>query len=193
MICGLLLAAGSSTRFGQNKLAKRLPNDLPMALASAKSMRSVVDSMSVVVNSGDKGLMYSRESITVVSCPQSHMGMGHSISCGIAHNKNADGWVIALADMPFIKSGTIQSLVYALRQGALITVPTFNGRRGHPVGFSKKLYSELVALRGDKGARSVMEKYDTYVEEILCDDPGVLIDIDQSEDFEKYCKEFFSN
>ena len=88
-----------------------------------------------------------------------------------------------MADMPFIKRSTYQSVVNTLRQGALIVVPVCNGRRGHPVGYSSKLYRELAALQGNVGARLLLEKYESEVQTIRCSDPGVHVDIDTPEDF----------
>ena len=192
MIHGILLAAGSSKRFGSQKLLTILPNNKLLVLASAEHLCEIVDDFSVVVNTQDARLtkIFLEKHISIVSCSQSEFGIGHSIACGVANTRDATGWVIALADMPFIKLGTIQSVVRTLREGALIVVPVFEGRRGHPVGFSKKLYPELVTLEGDVGARSLLEKYKSAVKEINCKDPGVVIDIDVPEDLYKHYKDY---
>jgi molybdenum cofactor cytidylyltransferase len=54
------------------------------------------------------------------------------------------------------------------------------GRRGHPVGFSPELYSELVQLSGDEGARRLVARYPSHGVEL--DDPGVLADVDTNDD-----------
>jgi molybdenum cofactor cytidylyltransferase len=195
MIRGLLLAAGSSTRFGKQKLLTSISDGQPLVVASSKSLQETVDAISAVVNPEESIIvnLLVKEQITVISCPNSKLGIGYSISCGVAETNDAQDWVIALADMPFIKSNTIQAVVDALRKGALIAVPFYGGRRGHPVGFSRKLYSELVQLKGDVGARGLLKKYESQVVEIECEDPGIHIDIDTPEDLEKYSKEYLGS
>lgn len=193
MIRGLILAAGSGSRFGQNKLLACLPNGQPIALASAMSMRGVVDGISAVLNPESETLtnLFLSEQISILSCSQSRLGIGHSIACGVTSTEDAQGWIIALADMPFIKTSTIEAVVSTLRKGALIAAPIFAGKRGHPVGFSRDLYSELVALKGDIGARALLKQYSSQVVEIECDDLGIHIDIDIPTDLEKYSRELF--
>ncbi len=69
----------------------------------------------------------------------------------------ADGWVIALADMPAIRLDTIRRVAEALRTGATTAAPVYRGQRGHPVGFAKLCRSELLALDGDTGARAAAD------------------------------------
>jgi len=192
MIQGLLLAAGSSARFGGQKLLAELPGQQSVAVVSFHNLKNALDSSVVVVRAEDSELIkhFVQQEIPIVSCPENSLGMGHSIACGVAHTKDADGWLITLADMPFIKSGTIESVATALNDGALIAVPVRDGKRGHPVGFSKKMYSELVMLNGDLGARTLVQKYRSQVIEVECDDPGIHADIDTLEDLEKYTKSF---
>jgi molybdenum cofactor cytidylyltransferase len=194
MIQGLLLAAGKSERFGAQKLLKKLPSHDPVAVASFNNLNKVTDSAVAIVSPADSDLirLLSERKIRMCSCPESSLGMGHSIACGVAHTKDADGWLIGLADMPFIQISTIKSIVNLLNFGALIAVPVYGGRRGHPVGFSKKLYAELIALEGDVGARILLKKYSSEVVERQCGDPGIHADIDTLEDLEKYAKQFLT-
>jgi molybdenum cofactor cytidylyltransferase len=108
--------------------------------------------------------------------------MGASLAHAVAAERGADGWVIALADMPGITPATIKSVLGALEQGALMVAPQFQGQRGHPVGFGADLRSELLVLDGDQGARAVLEKHRDAVKLIECDDPGVIYDIDRKGD-----------
>ena len=192
MIQGLLLAAGKSKRFGSQKLLAHLPNKQVIAIASAISLRNATDGMLAVVDPKDKALIDRlREAKTsIVPCSQSKFGLGHSIACGVAETNDALGWVIALADMPFIKSSTIESVVSILKKGALIAVPVCDGRRGHPVGFSQRLYSELLQLKGDVGARTLLNRHQSEVVEIECHDRGIFIDVDTPEDLQRYSKEY---
>ncbi|MDN3920574.1 nucleotidyltransferase family protein [Roseateles violae] len=107
------------------------------------------------------------------------VGMGHSIAAGVAASGDADGWLIVPADMPLLTSASMRAVADALEQFP-VAYAQYRGRQGHPVGFSAELYSELVALRGDEGARRLIARYPAQAVEL--DDPGVLVDVDTAED-----------
>ena len=102
-------------------------------------------------------------------------GMGSSLACGVAACLKVDGWLIAMADMPWIQPATINQIALALREGRSLVAPRFEDQRGHPVGFHHRLGAELIKLHGDKGARAIVEQHAT-------DDPGVLLDVDTPAD-----------
>lgn len=108
--------------------------------------------------------------------------MGASLSCGVRASHDANGWVIALADMPFILPSTIAAVVQALREGAPIAAPMCQGKRGHPIGFSRQYYGELVALSGDTGARDIVNRDCSRVMLLPVDDPGIHRDVDTPQD-----------
>jgi molybdenum cofactor cytidylyltransferase len=105
--------------------------------------------------------------------------MGASLAWGITHTSQARGWVVALADMPFIRPATVQSVAKAVQQGALLAAPIYQGRRGHPVGFAKALGKELASLSSDVGAQGVIRAYQNRLISIATDDSGILRDIDR--------------
>lgn len=91
------------------------------------------------------------------------------------------GWLVALADMPFIHVETPRALTHALREGARVAVPVYNSKRGNPVAFSQACLPELMAVTGDAGARSLLGAAD--VVRISVNDPGILRDIDTPDDW----------
>ncbi|MHB1478212.1 MAG: nucleotidyltransferase family protein [Acidithiobacillus ferrooxidans] len=184
MIAGILLAAGASRRFGFSKLLQPLADGTPMALASARALREGTDRLIAVIRSEDKALarLFADHGVHVLPCPESSQGMGRSIACGVRASAEADAWIIALADMPFIQKGTIQGVAELLRDGAVLAAPFYAGRRGHPVGFSRSLGSSLCKLEGDEGARSIVARHLDELRLYPCADPGVHGDIDTPED-----------
>ena len=106
--------------------------------------------------------------------------MGESIALGVAARPDAAGWVIAPADMPFIKTATIKAIVKALAPDAIVA-PVHAGSRGHPVAFGKNYGPELMKLTGDEGARAILAAAKPVLVE--SDDPGILRDIDSPEDW----------
>ncbi|MCG3190363.1 MAG: Bifunctional protein GlmU [Burkholderiaceae bacterium] len=107
------------------------------------------------------------------------LGMGFSIASGVAASPDANGWLILPADMPSVKPATLLAVADRVPQHAVVYAQ-HTGRRGHPVGFAAELYSELVLLSGDEGARRLVARYPSVGVEV--DDPGVLIDVDTLDD-----------
>lgn len=102
-------------------------------------------------------------------------GMGDSIAAAVAAGGAADGWLVVLGDMPFIQSSSIERVIDALEEGG-ISVPVHAGKYGHPVAFDRTFGPGLMALNGDRGARSLFPL--AVVQEVRVDDPGVLWDVD---------------
>ena len=188
-IRGVLLAAGYSTRFGSNKLLQPLPAGspdagVPIAVAAARRLIAALpDSVAVVRPRAQRlGKMLRDAGCNTVVCKNAAEGMGVSLAAGVRAAADADGWVIALADMPFVRGETIAKIVKAMEQGAAIAAPVIGGKRGHPVGFARAFLEALSSLTDDAGAREVLKQHPDQI--VLCevDDPGVLQDIDQPSD-----------
>ncbi|WP_426126244.1 nucleotidyltransferase family protein [Pseudomonas sp. DWP1b1] len=102
-------------------------------------------------------------------------GMGDSIAAAVAASGPADGWLVLLGDMPFIRSSSIERVIDGLEAGG-ISVPVQDGRYGHPVAFGQALGPGLMALTGDRGAKPLFAQATVW--EVPVDDPGVLWDVD---------------
>ena len=184
-IAGILLAAGYSTRFGSNKLLARLPpgapeEGQPVALAAARHFAAALAEPTAVVRPRAQKLsaMLREAGCRTVMCRSAAEGMGTSLAAGVRATEDADGWIVALADMPFLRVETIQRVARALENGAAIAAPSCGGVRGHPVGFARRFRDELLALRGDAGAREVLAAHADCVTLLESDDRGMLRDID---------------
>ena len=186
VIAAILLAAGAGTRFGGEKLLHPLEDGVAIAAHAARNLLAATPDVIAVVRWGDFPLydMLEQEGCQVTMFRGAERGMGASLAHGVAQARGADGWVVALADMPRIQPATVKSVIDALHQGALIAAPAYKGERGHPVGFGAPLREELLALDGDQGARAVLDRHRDSVRLIECDDPGILIDIDRKSDLE---------
>jgi molybdenum cofactor cytidylyltransferase len=184
VIAGILLAAGAGSRFGGDKLLHPLEDGVAIAAHAARNLLAATSDVVAVVRWGDFPLydMLEQEGCQVTMFQNAARGMGASLAHGIAQARGADGWIVALADMPGISPDTTRKIIAALEGGALIAAPVVKGERGHPVGFGSQLRDELLALDGDQGARSVVDKHRGAVRLIECDDPGALYDIDRKSD-----------
>lgn len=121
--------------------------------------------------------------VRVITAPKSPRGMGHSIAAGIAAcRENADGYLIALADMPAISPATFVALMKEGRREAIVA-PSFRSVRGHPVLFGGRFREPLLELTGDRGARDLLSRFADDFRTVKVDDPGVLRDYDRPEDF----------
>lgn len=179
---GILLAAGSSKRFNGNKLLHPLDGE-PIAVRSARSFAQALPGGIAVVRS-DSPLrpLLEAAGLRVVECVNADEGMGASLAAGVAATRDANGWVVALADMPFIRPQTHTRVAASLGAGADLVVAGYHGERGHPVGIGTRFREQLLKLEGDAGARHIVRANPSLTQLIECDDPGVLRDIDTRDD-----------
>ncbi len=182
-IVGVLLAAGRGERFGGHKLLAPWRDGTAVAVAAARHLIDALPDSVAVLRPGDEILasLLAAEGLRIVVNPNADGGMGTSLARGVAAEA-ADGWVIALADMPSIQSATIQAVAEALVAGAPLTAPAYHGERGHPIGFARRFHTALAALDGDRGGRDILAQHANELRLIEVDDPGVLFDIDHVAD-----------
>jgi len=184
---GILLAAGRGERFGGAKLLAPLarpsgaiPAGTAVGVAACRHLLAALPTTIAVVRPGDAALAaaLTAEGARVIECAHADKGMGASLACAVAADPNADGWVVALGDMPWIRPATIAAVTTALTAGHAMVAPALDGERGHPVGFARAFRSALLALTGDQGARAILASHRAALHCIPTDDPGVLRDID---------------
>ena len=185
-ITGLLLAAGKSTRFGRDKLIEPLA-DSSIAGQSAKNILPHVSSLTVVIAEHNIILAKQLEhlALTILPCSNADQGMATSLVFGIQHTLDCDGWLIALADMPFIQPETYAAVIAAAQQGHPMVAPYYQHQRGHPVFIGNQFKTELLRLQGDFGARDLLRQYSAVINRIEVDNNGVLRDVDYEQDLLK--------
>ncbi|MEO8848946.1 MAG: nucleotidyltransferase family protein [Casimicrobiaceae bacterium] len=194
-IVGVLLAAGSGSRFGGDKLRHPLAPErdaaappqasrVPMGVVTCRKLVDALSETIAVVRTTDVALdaMLRDAGARVIACADAGLGMGHSLACAIAATADADGWVVALGDMPWVRQATIRALADALRGGASIAAPWHRGQRGNPVAFAAAHGPALIALRGDRGARDLLAAHAAVIRRVDVDDAGVLRDVDVGAD-----------
>ena len=186
---GILLAAGFSRRFGvADKLLQTLPDGRPIAVVAAENLIKAIPLTIAVIRPDNQELadLLKNAGLKVVFCEAHETEMADSLSAVVRYaaqfNESSAGFVIALADMPYIKPHTIKAIAHALNAGATIVAPVYQGKRGHPVGFSANLRNELELLTGDEGARSILKRHADQINLLECNDCGILTDIDTPED-----------
>ena len=184
---GILLAAGLSQRFGSKKQLHLLSDNKPMVLLTAEKLASALPNSVVVIHPDLSALIiqFQQLGLEVVVNEQANDGIGSSIACGVRASQDASGWLITLADMPFVQAETITLLASKLVNSTKIIRPVYEQQPGHPVGFSHSYKDELLKLTGDVGARRVIDKHRSELELMPTDDAGVVTDIDHVNDLRK--------
>jgi molybdenum cofactor cytidylyltransferase len=184
VIAAVLLAAGSSRRFGSDKLRQVMPDGATLLEHAIRPYVDCVDTLTLVVHRADElhHRLAARFSLRLVESADAHAGMGHSLSAGVSANPDADAWIIGLADMPKVRAASVSAVACALRAGKTIVTLQCQGQRGHPVGFSKAHGPALVASQGDTGARHVLAAHAQTITLIDTQDSGILVDVDWPSD-----------
>jgi molybdenum cofactor cytidylyltransferase len=111
-------------------------------------------------------------------------GLGTSLRAGIAAvPAQADAAIVCLGDMPQVDAALIDRLIAAFdpEQGALVVLPTIDGKRGNPVLWSRRFFSDLTGIEGDVGARHLIGRYTEAVTEVPLTGTAALTDIDTPE------------
>ena len=174
MIAAILLAAGLSRRMGQPKLLLPLGGRPVLRYAAERLLAASLSPVIVVTGPEQTATASALAGLDVelVGNPSPEAGQATSVRAGIAAlPPGTEAALIALGDQPFLAAEVIPRLIDALRQsGRAIAAPRYRDGPGNPVLFGAAVFPELLALGGDRGARSVVDR-----------DPGrvALVDIDR--------------
>jgi molybdenum cofactor cytidylyltransferase len=180
-VLALLLAAGRGRRFGSDKRLARLPDGRGLLAASAERALQVFDEVHVLLRDEDDAQALGLPAdCRIIRCRNADQGMGHSLASGVQALAGCDAEVIAvlLGDMPWVGANSLWQLC---QQAAAerIVYPLCDGQRGHPVLFGRAFWPQLQALRGDEGARALLQAYAAACQGVALTDPGVLRDVDR--------------
>jgi molybdenum cofactor cytidylyltransferase len=190
-VAAVILAAGRSTRMGgPNKLLADIGGRPLVRIAAEEALASRARPVIVVTGHQRDAVEAALAGLKVerVHNPDFADGLSTSLKAGLAALPGeVDGAVILLGDMPQVRASLIDRLVGAFdpERGALVVVPTIDGKRGNPVVWARRFFPELMTLEGDIGARHVIGRYAEAVTEVPLTDQAVLIDVDTPEALSK--------
>jgi molybdenum cofactor cytidylyltransferase len=183
----LILAAGKATRArGINKLLSNIGTATVIEQSISKVFDLKPDQLITIIGHASDNVSTALKNIetTLIRNPDFENGMGSSLACGIrALPESIRFCMVCLGDMPFIQPSTYTHL----KKTALscepesIIIPTFHGKRGHPVIWPQRFFAELGQLSGDRGGKAILEANRDRVIEVAVEDTGILIDLDTPE------------
>jgi len=186
-IAAVVLAAGRSTRMGgPNKLLAEIAHRPLVRIAVEEALASRASPVIVVTGHQRTEIekVLAGLPVQLVHNPSFADGLGTSLHAGIAAvPADADGAIVCLGDMPQVDRALIDRLIGAFDpdRGALIVTPTFEGKRGNPVLWSRRFFPDLMAIEGDVGARHLIGRYGEAAVEVPVEGKGAFIDIDTPE------------
>src|SRR5215471_10167027 len=152
--------------------------------------RTSIEQIIVVVGHHQKEIEASMRLPLVVFNPEYEKGMITSFQAGIrALSWDASGAFLFLVDHPLVGPATIEAMIMNLAPNRII-LPTFQGRRGHPVLFSSDVLEEILALPSTEGANIVVRKDPGRIVEVPVNAPGILVDIDTPEQFDQLRRDY---
>jgi len=190
-IAAVILAAGTSSRMGSNKLLAEL-NGKPLVRHAAEAVLASAARPVIVVtgNEADKTQeALSGLDVSFVINPDFAKGLSTSLKAGIAAvPQDCDGAIVVLGDMPGITPALIDKLIASFdpAEGRAICVATRHGKHGNPVLWARRFFQEIAAIEGDVGAKALVGAYEELVCEVEAADDAPLIDIDTPEALAAY-------
>ncbi len=183
-IAAIVLAAGRSTRMGgANKLLAEINGRQLVRIAAEEALASQARPVIVVTGHQHERVEAALKGIDVRLAHNGDFadGLSSSLKVGIAAvPADVDGAIVCLGDMPQVNAQLIDRLLAAFdpEKGALVVVPTIEGKRGNPVVWSRRFFPELAALDGDVGARHLIASYPEAVTELPVAGKAALVDVD---------------
>ncbi len=160
-VVAILLAAGSSTRFGGDKLGAELGAGTVLSAAAKALAASEPERRAAVLGEASRQHAPLLEALgyDILINANASEGMGTTLSCGAdwAKSRNADYLLVALADMPFVTPDHFSDLMQKARaEPEGLAYSLCSARRTAPACFSARWFGSLCALQGDAGARAII-------------------------------------
>ncbi len=209
-VSGVILAAGLSTRFevgcGQDarvprtkvtgaaepKQLYRIDGETLVRRVCREALASNLADVILVTGHAERRIGAEVADLDLLAVHNSDYAAGQSGSVrrGLAAvPADADGAMFLAVDQPGLDAAVIDKLLDAFDGPASIVVPTFHGRRGAPVTFGRQWFPRLERLRGDQGARPLLDPLAEHIQEVELDSPAPLEDVDTEADARSWTHE----
>ena len=188
MISAILLAAGQSERMGEPKQLMPFQQSTIVEQAIDNLLGSAVDEVIVVVGYSAEAVIkaIAAKPIKLAVNPDYEHGMSTSIIAGLKRlHSEVEAVMLALGDQPLVNSQTINRLIDEFRDHDKgIAIPTYHGRRGHPIIFAIKYKEQLLKLKGDVGGRQIIKDHPNDVLKVAVNAVSIIADFDTRSDYQ---------
>ena len=183
----IVLAAGFSRRFGRDKRLEPL-GDRTLLSRTCSLYTAVFARVITVLRPGESEIAsLLPDSVEVVPSVRAQEGISQSLVAGVKAAISSPWVVVALGDMPYVKKSTLRLLRNTLGTSKERVVRLkYCDRVGNPVGFPSKYFDSLLRLKGDQGAKGLLESGSLKSQVLVVDDPGILVDLDHPDDIETH-------
>ena len=187
MVSAILLAAGQSKRMdGENKLTKEIQG-IPIIKHSVKNiLASSINELIIVLGYQKEiieKLIDKNEKIKFVFNKDFESGMASSIKTGLDNlSEKTEAFFICLGDMPMVSHDIYDQLIKSKDNNEII-IPTYKGRQGNPVLFDKSMKEKVLDIRGDVGAKKILELNKDKILNLEIDDQGITKSFDTQDNF----------
>lgn len=181
----VVAAAGRSRGLGSpgHRLAQRLGSSTVLGTTLSQVLASALPVVVVTTEllAPEVTRIIARKDLVVLPPQDCDRGLGYSIAAGVTARSQAPGWVVLPGDMPLVGPRSLVAVAAALGDHPVVYAQ-HHGRRGHPVGYSAGMYSELAGLARDEDAKRLLGRFPAVGVDV--DDPGVLFDVDTESDLD---------
>ena len=184
----VLLAAGRSLRFGQeDKLLCDAGGQTMLSRALHALGALDADARAAVVSTPEAGSIAAAAGFDVVRNAEPEAGLSRSVALGVlwARKRGCDAVLLAVADQPLLTVDSLTALLAAFRRTGRVACLADESHRGNPAVFPSSCFDELLALRGDRGAKSVLRAHEHELTVVRCCFPGELADADEPQALER--------
>ena len=188
-IGAVVLAAGMSSRMGKPKQLLKLGERtvLDQTLENLRSARLGEIILVLGFMAEEIARQVALDGVRVVVNQQYGEGMGSSLRTGLAAlSSDVQAAFVVLGDQPLVRPATLHRMIARyVESGAQIAIPTYLGFRGNPVLLDRSVFAEVMTLTGDIGCRAIFGNHTAGIVKVQVEDFGILLDIDNADDFER--------
>ncbi|HWN41156.1 MAG TPA: nucleotidyltransferase family protein [Thermoanaerobaculia bacterium] len=186
MAIAILPAAGASRRMGRPKLLLPFRDGTVVGSLIQALREGGVSEIFLVIAPGDEALRAwgAEAGVKIAVNPDPERGMLSTILEGIAAagaEERGEPLVVCPADLPALLPSTVRTV---LAQQSPLVVPSYQGRRGHPLVISPELIPEIRTLHLNVGLRELLDRHPDSLRVVEVDDPGAVRDVDTPEDYQ---------